>query len=108
MGQIINSTDSRNVNPQTQAVETLSLFMANNPEAASQFNFITDQIPGAHYLRPYQHYIPMSIPTNNITEKVPLSCLISIKIHYLFIWDRLILDSPLGHAIRGGIQSFGQ
>lgn len=70
MGQIINSTSSRNVNPQSQTIEALNLFMANHPEAASQMNFITKQIPGAHYLQAYQHYIPMAIPTHNITEKV--------------------------------------
>lgn len=70
MGQIINTTESRGVNPQVQALEAMNLFINQHPEAAQHLNFINQTIPNAHYLRPYQRYVPMAKPTTTITDKV--------------------------------------
>lgn len=76
MGQIINTTESRGVNPQVQALEAMNLFINQHPEAAQHLNFINQTIPNAHYLRPYQRYVPMAKPTTTITDKV----------NFFFLW----------------------
>lgn len=68
-GSMLKSA-STTMTPTMQASDKLTLFMANNPDAAANIRMIKEPVPNSYYLNAFERVVPLHAPTQNISDKI--------------------------------------